>query len=176
MNNIHSPTFLWWFILPLSILLGSCGEKAENQNHDQAGVLDAVLADAPNEIPEDTKLGSEEALEGIDPDVRLLLEQTQFVMFPSRNVQYFRSSIQRWREFWWCYFADSWWAWCDDCWQWHRVCWCSQCKQWQLDYIAGLIHAGFVRSNFWIDVEDMIRDDLIQEELWRSDYMHWVNL
>ncbi|MBG29250.1 MAG: hypothetical protein CMI31_04515 [Opitutae bacterium] len=74
---MQPPTLLWWFILPLSILLGSCGDKAENQNHDHAGVLDAVLADTPNEIPEDTKLGSEEALEGIDPDVRLLLEQTQ---------------------------------------------------------------------------------------------------
>ena len=77
MNNMQPPTLLWWFILPLSILLGSCGDKAENQNHDHDGVLEAVLADAPNEFPEDIKLGNEEGFEEIDPDVRLLLEQTQ---------------------------------------------------------------------------------------------------
>ena len=77
MNNMQPPTLLWWFILPLSILLGSCGDKAENQNHDHNGVLDAVLAETPNGFPEDTKLGNEEGLEEIDPDVRLLLEQTQ---------------------------------------------------------------------------------------------------
>ena len=79
MNNIQPSSLLWLLIPMLSFLMGSCSDKTDNQSNDHEGLLDTVLSDSDEELPGESNLGNEGELEEIDPDVRLLLEQTQAV-------------------------------------------------------------------------------------------------
>ena len=64
---------------------------------------------------------------------------------------YFAEYVSYWRQNWWCYFADSYWAWCEDCEKWHRVTICDCCKTWVMDPESMKIHRRVQVSTFYWD-------------------------